>query len=134
MKILNCLLSGAASDGCFLGCSTHALSASEVGFSRHVQEVCDALIPCVPKCSLTGVQHPVKLMRPSWGLQRVLFQQCCASCDPRGMSGCSSAFPSPLACVLHLAVLPKPVQMSHLDVAVLSSCHDAGNDVCGIPA
>lgn len=41
----------------------------------------------------------------------ILFQQCFASCDAKGMSGCSSAFPSPLACVLYLAVLPKPVQM-----------------------
>lgn len=109
LQILSCILSSAASDGVFLGCSAHAVSASEVGFSRRVWDMCDALIPWVHKCFLAGVQHPVQLMRDSSELQRVLFWQCCASHDPRGMSGCP--FPSPLACVLCLAPLPKPVQM-----------------------
>lgn len=66
MQILYCLLSGAASDGCFLGgSSTQATIASGVGFSRHIQAVCDALIPCVPRFSLAGAQHTVKLVRDS---------------------------------------------------------------------
>lgn len=59
-------LNSPASGGCFLGCpSTRAASASEVDFSRHVQELCDVLILCGLKCSLAGVQHPVKLMKDS---------------------------------------------------------------------